>query len=1284
MKTYYPTKLICCLFIATFSLISNVIIAEKLHINIEWNEKLDTLPLLNLKKIQVLTLKTSGNNLFENHFLPLYSSKYIISRVGNIKATITNPIYETYTGPSFEGKEYIPTNFTATMVATNYKKEAQGIVQINPIRKNGISGQIEILKECDIEYTIYAYSTTNANAKSRSFVSNSVLSSGEWYKVAIPESGVFKIDYDFLVNTMKIPATALNFNTLGIFGRGGAMLPELAGADRVDDLIELSIYPVDNNNNNKIDAGDYFVFYAEGPSVWTYNSTTNSFNHSKNLYDTKAYYFLTTDKGTKKTFDNQSSSVGGTLINTFEDFAYIEDEKNNLIQSGRTWYGDKMSNVNNSINYTFNFPNLITSTPVLVNSNVTARSILAFTQLNLSLNGNSVLTHNIGTVGADYTDTYANISYQSNSINVNSSTITATYNFSNPDNSSNAWIDYLELNVSRQLSFTGNYMKFRSKKNISPLALSTFQLSNTNANIHIWDITDIFNAKDQQTSLSGSSMEFTLTTPIIREFIAVDYSAFSNIAKPTYIEKVSNQDYHSIASQHPDMIIVVSNELNSYATAIANLHQTKNNLSVSVVNTPQLFNEFSGGIADPSAIRDFMKMLYEAAGTNTSLLPQYLLLYGDASYDPQFGRTQSVSTLIPTYESINSLSPIISYCTDDYFACLDDMEGADMSQIGNIMDVAIGRIVVRNASEAQGVNDKILHYDTPETQGNWRNTVTYVADDGDGNTHISDANNIAETIISRYPVYNIDKIFLDAYRMENTPAGNRYPDANNAIQNKIFQGSLIFSWVGHGGVQNWAHERIFDVSDIDGLRNFDKLPLFFTATCDFSKYDEEGITTAGEKLLLNGKGGAIALVTTVRLVFSYSNKLLNEAFFNKVFEPFNGRKPTIGELVMATKNSMSDAVNTRKFTILGDPALTLNYPTYNVVTTSLNNVPISSNIDTLKALKYITIKGEVRDLANNKMNSFNGVVYPTVFDKRQSIKTLGNGSNTPYNFSLQKNAIFKGKATVTNGEFTFSFLVPKDIDYNFGKGKISYYASNNVEDANGYSFDPYIGGVADSFGDDNNGPNVNLYMNDEKFVFGGTTNENPIMLLKLFDDNGINTSGTGIGHEITGVIDGNEKSKLFLNDFYEGEQDDNRKGTVKYPFHNLTEGKHTLEVKAWDTYNNSAKAYTEFIVAKNPKVALSHVLNYPNPFTTSTNFMLEHNRPGEDLDIVIQIFSPSGKIVKTIHENRISDGYRIDDIHWDGRDEFGDKIGRGVYIYKVNLKSSSGNAHQFEKLVVLQ
>jgi hypothetical protein len=533
--------------------------------------------------------------------------------------------------------------------------------------------------------------------------------------------------------------------------------------------------------------------------------------------------------------------------------------------------------------------------------------------------------------------------------------------------------------------------------------------------------------------------------------------------------------------------------------------------------------------------------------------------------------------------------------------------------------------------------------------------------------------------------YNFDKIYLDAYKQLSTPAGPRYPEVNTAILNRINSGCLVMNWVGHGGETNWAHERIFNMADIIPLNNKEKLPLFVTATCEFSRYDLPE-RTAGEWLVVNPNGGAIASITTVRLVYQSANEQIATATFENLFKPYEGRFPTLGEVIMDAKNMVSgSADNTRKFTLLGDPALTLNYPRYKVVSTLVNDQPI--NQDTLKALQMVTIKGEVRDDNGNKLTSFNGVVYPLVYDKISTQQTLGQeGSGTLLNFQLYKNILYKGKASVKDGDFSFTFIVPKDINYQFGNGRISYYADNgNFTDAHGYTDSIIVGGSADSFRADGNGPQIDIFMNDEKFVFGGTTNADPMLFLKLSDETGINTVGNGIGHDLTAILDDNTQTKVVLNEYYESNLDRFDTGTVKYPFTKLKEGRHTLKVKAWDIHNNSSEEYTEFIVASSAKLALSHVYNYPNPFTTHTEFMFEHNRCCDDLNVSVQIFTVSGKLVKSIVHQVYSEGYRVDDIAWDGLDDYGDPIGKGVYVYKLNVRDSNGNsAHKFQKLVLLR
>jgi hypothetical protein len=1274
--------LFCC-----FSLLyTNELFAEKLHIKLEWNDTLKKINTTNSETLALISFAGSYNGENDN-FLPTFQKEIAISRVGNITCVISNARYESVINNAFAGADKVSSDVLVKAIGSYYKKQPKGVISLLPLRKNASSGNIEKLIECDIEYSISA--SSSSAGEGRDYVNNSVLSSGNWYKIAIPASGMYKMDYNFLSSKLNINMSTLNLGQIGIFGEGGGMLPEKCGDSRTDDLKELSIKIVDNNNNGKIDNDDYIYFYAEGPLTWRYNGVSNRFEHTLNLYDTKTYYYFTPDRGISKQASPQASTAGGTLITSFDDYAVYESEKTNFLKSGRTWYGKPMTNIDNVLPFTMDFVNLVSGSTANVRSVMAARSTTTSSNLSLSINGGNVLTHIVSTVPIDYTQDYARNDELSRSFIPSSSNLNLNYTFSNLDNSAIGWLDFVEVNVKRNLSFSGSFLPFQTATNVGTGLVSKFQLANTTSSVSIWDITNLFDAREQQTNQIGTIQEFSLTTPILRHFISFDRSASATFTTPSFIEKIDNQDLHSLAASHPDMIIVAPKDLATSADNLANLHRLEG-LSVEVIRTDQLYNEFSGGTADPTAIRDFMKLLYDKAGSNFNDLPQYLLLYADASFDPQTGRTQDEKNLIPTYESINSVSPTSSYCSDDYFGCLDNLEGGDMNSLANIMDVSVGRIPVRSVEEANGVNNKIFHYKSANSFGNWRSTLTYVADDEDNNTHVRSCDLIAERIRNAYPMYNIDKIYLDAFREERTPAGDRYPDVNNAIKNKLFQGSLIFNWIGHGGVQNWAHERIFDVSDINALKNIDKLPLFFTATCDFSKFDEEGITTAGERLLTVPGGGAIALITTVRLVYSSSNDALNSAFSNIVFEPYLGRKPTMGELVMSSKNNLllaisADPINTRKFTLLGDPALTLNYPEYSVATTKINNRLLPSETDTLSALEYISIEGEVRDASNTKLNSFNGEIFPTVYDKSQHLKTLANDGGDVFDFELQKNAIFKGKASVTNGAFSFSFIVPKDIDYSIGIGKISYYADNGITDAAGYSFNAYVGGVADSFGTDNEGPKILLYMNDEKFVFGGTTDEKPILLIKLEDNNGINTAGLGIGHDISCVLDKNEKSKIALNDFYEGELNNYKKGNVKYPFYNLSEGKHDIEVKAWDVFNNSSTAYSEFYVSKSATLALKHVLNYPNPFTTNTRFMFEHNRAGDNLDVNIQIFTVAGKIVKTIQANIASEGYRVDNIQWDGRDDFGDKIGRGIYIYKVSVRTSEGLvSSQFEKLVILQ
>ncbi|MFM9052428.1 MAG: type IX secretion system sortase PorU, partial [Bacteroidota bacterium] len=642
-----------------------------------------------------------------------------------------------------------------------------------------------------------------------------------------------------------------------------------------------------------------------------------------------------------------------------------------------------------------------------------------------------------------------------------------------------------------------------------------------------------------------------------------------------------------------------------------------------------------------------------------------------------------------------------TYMSDDFYGLLDDSEGEWSNS--EIVDLAVGRLPVRNTFEAETAVRKILNYGgayntsalmntDQQPLGDWRNIVSFVADDQDNNTHFKQADTLANRVSRGYPVYNLDKIYLDAYNQVSTPGGQRYPDAQRAIVDRVERGTLLMTYIGHGGEVGWGHERILEIADINGWTNFQRLAAFLTATCEFTRIDDPARVSAGEYIFLNPNGGGICLFTTSRLAFSSSNNNLCQRFYTHVFEPFEGRRPTIGEVFEQTKIDVYSDQYVRNFILVGDPALTLAYPEVRIKTTAVNGHNVQSGgLDTLKALARVTITGEVTDNAGARLNDFNGIITPTVYDKWTTYYTLGNdesiSSDPSYSqpFRAQRNIIYKGKVSATNGAFTFSFVVPKDIQFQYGFGKISYYAQNGLKDATGYDTLFYVGGFDDTGASDDNGPSVKLFMNDEKFINGSMTDEKPTLLALVSDSSGINAVGSGIGHEMTAILDGDPEKLVVLNDFYQNDLNSYQSGRVSYPYQDLTPGPHNLKFKVWDVYNNSSEATLDFIVAESADLALEHVLNYPNPFTTNTRFIFEHNRPGTNLNAQVQIFTISGKLIKTVSGQIFSEGFRSDELTWDGLDDYGDRIGKGVYLYKLKVRTPEGSsAEKIEKLVILR
>jgi hypothetical protein len=1226
-----------------------------------------------LNKTDYLTFEKAC--YYNQHTLLPYYFELININSTNIKVSIVNLSYKTLS--NIELKSIENRNLIREDVEFSYKisyKRKKPYLQFNllPLRKNPITGQIEKVISFNIEITPTLEKSSFIEKKNKKYLSESVLKSGKWVKVKLNKEGIYKLTYSEIENL-----GFSNPENIKIYGNSSGMLPISNTEICPDDLTNNSVY-FNKGLDGIFNTGDFILFYAKGPDQWNYDIDDDFYYCKKNIYSDFNYLFLS-DAGTLNNINTLSSPSGTptkTLTN-FVDRVHHEKEVENLIESGQLWLGEHFD-ITTTYNFDFNFPNSISSSLAKIRLALVARSGSS-SSFNI-ITGNLEINPSISSVNmSSYTSTYARRNVLTESFSNSNDDISVNINYNKPSSSSEAWLDYITLNVVRELKMDGNQITFSYYNSGSSSEIVAFQIQNTNSSTKVWDISNPSLAKNVSLTKNDNSVSFKFNAlPGLNEFIAFndDFEFYS----VDLVGDVQNQNLHSIF--HKDMIIVTHKEFINQANELANFHSEKDNLSVVVVTPEQIFNEFSSGTTDASAIRNFVRMIYDRPSATDTL--KYLLLIGDGSYDHKSIKSPG-SNYILTYQSENSLDPTESFVSDDFFGLLDDTDNIEADTSG-LIDIGIGRFPVKSPLEAQQIINKIKTYSDVSNKGNWLNSLCFVGDDEDSNIHMRDADKLASFVDTTYPHFFINKIYLDAFPQESSANTESYPEVNRLINDEINNGILIFNYTGHGGENGLSHEKVISISDINSWVNTDKLSIFVTATCEFSRFDNHQFTSAGELVLLNPNGGSVALFSTTRLVYSSPNYVLNRNFYDYVFEKdYNGKTRALGDIIRLSKNASGTGNNKRNFTLLGDPALKMPLPQLNITTDSINHNNVSTYTDTLKALTEVTIHGHIETNSKSPVTNYNGIVYPLVLDKNKTITTLANDGDSPMDFQIRNSILYKGKASVNNGYFQYTFIVPKDISYNFDFGKISYYSTSAAEDAKGYFDNFIIGGSNENAKLDNVGPTVKIYMNDESFVSGGITNENPKLYAILSDSSGINTVGNGIGHDITAILDDNSSNLLLLNDYYESDIDDFQKGKIEYLFDELENGNHTLKVKVWDVYNNSSEKDIEFIVAESENLAIKNLLNYPNPFTESTSFYFDHNRLNEDLDVLIQIFTISGKLVKTINTIINSNGFRSDPIYWNGLDDFGDNIGRGVYVYQIKVRSSDGETvKKIEKLVILK
>jgi hypothetical protein len=1218
------------------------------------------------------------------------------SIVDENSVSLSNVSYETISQSNLKdlNPQLIPNEPKYRFFNTNARGDRAYYFEISPIIND--RGVYKKIKSFTINYNTLANRTPTA---ARTGITNSVLSTGEWYKFYIEESGVFQLTKGFL-NSLGVSTNSVDPRHIKIYGNGGRMLPLLNSESYPFDVVENAVKFV-GEEDGSFDNGDYILFYGEGPTTYSEESETNI-----NLYADRTYYYVNVSPGNGKRIQSMPSIDGAAdiQINTFQDYQFYEVDEYNLAKLGRRWFGDEFDIENQRV-YDFDFPNLVTSEPVRFDIAVGSVSEIDGTSMQITINGNAV--SNIGFPSIDPGSVLATANAYGDDINISSDAITVTLDYNNNGNpSASAYLDYINIEATRDLTYVGDQLVFKNRDVVTTPGIAEYNISNASGLQEVWDITDRFNVTNFLNSEVQSNLSFKAISGEERTYLAF---SSGNLKQPSRESnsRLANQNLKGTifnneqgAFEDVDYIILTPTELLSQAERLAQINRNQYSLNVKVVELQTIYNEFSTGSQDIAAIRNFIKYVYDNASVPSNRL-KYLCLFGEGSYDYK-DRLNNNTNLVPSWYSMPSFSLTNSFVSDDFYVMLDDNEGS--MNTSDRMDVAVGRILAEDIQRAKDMVDKIEAYYQPQAYGSWRNNVLLVSDDVDvawEETLQETTEELGVNIETDKPFFNVVKIHTDAFEQESSSAGDRYPKVNEAFKDAIEVGALVVNYFGHGGEDGLAKERIFDKFDAQEINNICKYNLFITVTCEYTKFDDPGRDTAGEFTYWNKTGGSIGLVTTTRQIFVTVGERFNEELDDYLFAYGSNDYPTIGEVLRLTKtdNSIAGISQKRLVFLIGDPAMRLAFPQPDVRLTKVNDVEITQPIDTLKALSYTKLAGEVTDVNGNLLSNYNGVLTATVFDKRIERQTLANdgigdaGGLIVLDYTTLGEIIFKGQATITNGQFEFDFIVPRDIGIPVGNGKVSFYArnSNSTFDQTGANFDIEIGGINEGAPEDNIGPVINLFMNDENFVSGGITNESPNLLAKLHDTNGINTA-SGIGHDITAIIDGDETNPVILNDYYQANIDDYTNGTVTFPFRDLEPGLHTLTLKAWDVYNNSSTAEIQFMVFdKDEELVIDNVLNYPNPFVNYTEFWFNHNS-SEPLDISVQIFTVSGKLVRTLNGQTNADELCFNgssslsrSMVWDGRDDFGDKIGKGVYVYKLKVRSNRLNkqVEKIQKLVIL-
>ena len=1081
-------------------------------------------------------------------------------------------------------------------------------------------------------------------------VQHSVLSQGHWWKLGIKESGVYRI------TTADVPQLAGRpVDSIALYGGDGLMLAESNAATPIEGLQPVAVDIDDRNGNGIFDSGDGLLFYGEGCDAWRYHSGDQRFELRRHAYSNLNYYFITTNApATPLRIATQPLPDGECdVVNTYTAVAYHNNDLVNIYKTGQVWLGEKYTNSVPNRNVSLGLP----SAPVS-GTNLKCRYALASvssTTSTFTVACNSEMV--ISTI--EPSSKYRTVLEEFAPNNTARADFAITYGYREP--TATGYLDYIEVNAEVPLNYAGSQMFIRTSK-VDGERPAKFKIAGAPSSLRVWRTDGVTVELEVVSDGTGTWFADSVDSP-------ATYIAFNGSVhlSPTSVSVVDNQDLTGCAAAQ---YVVVANPMFwEQAGQIASLHAINDGLSTLIVTPEQVFNEFSSGKQDPIAIRSLLRNMTRR---DSAERPRYLLLFGKGTYDHRNLLGLQIPSVV-TYESAYSFDDEgTSYCSDDMFGYLDLNEFGSTSEK---IDVAIGRLPAKSVDEANHLVDKIIGYvnkrdlSADNCRGDWRNYITMLADDADpgsaGDTSFAHSSEHTSRLIKAlYPHLNIDKIYADSYVQSSGAIGSYYPDVDNALKRRMDYGCLLINYIGHGSSSYIGTERFIELDDISNYANTDKLSFLVTSTCTFGRFDQPDDISGAEAFML-AQGGGIAVVSATRKI-GHSESFNTDVCLSSL-NPAN----TIGEALRYSKNRTAVS---HSISLLGDPALKLSFPTNNVVVTHINDSAVSdTGNDSAMVLSRVKISGEIRNADGELESDFDGVIYPIVFDREMRTHTLANDNpGTELYFTQQKSILYKGIDSVRGGRFEYSFIVPRDVAYQYAYGKLSHYARSGNSDAAGQYSRLMFGGLDQSADIGETRPSIRLFINDTTFRDGGITDENPSIYALLFDSVGINAVGSGLGHDITATLDGNGNSVMVLNDFYETDLADSRGGTINYQLKDIAPGRHTIELKAWNIFNYSNSASISFIVRSSDTAVAVSPSCYPNPSSESTTFSLQINCPKQVTRIQLQIFDIFGQSVSDFELEPDPDSYVVGPVTWNYTTHNGSKVPNGIYVARFLITTDDG------------